>query len=154
MSNDDKKILTKNWISIMLYTGPKNSDELIRTGCKIMVFGWEYDDFIKIIGEMVTERIISKMTDGSFILNEKGLYNVKKNSIVPLLNLCDNSEYVSAFIEKNKENCDYLFVTKLYTEKIEEKRESLIVTYAVGHFDKLATILTLAKEFLANPPSG
>jgi len=153
MSVEEKKELTKDWIGLMLYTGPKTSDELINIGCKVMVYGWEYEEFNSILNEMVDDESIIQYNSGKYALETKGRFNVKKKSIVPLLQLLDNPEYTSSFIEKNRENCDYQFLEMLYSERIEDKRESMIVKYGERGYHLLGPTISLVKEFLQNPPS-
>ena len=156
MGIEEKKQLTKDWICTMLYTGPKDFQDLIKEGCKVMVYGWEYDEFVKIVSGMVTDSTIF-LSGSNYNLTTKGLYNVKKNTVVPLLNLTANSQYAQAFIQKNKENCDYLFLESLTTLKTEKDKENRIIEYAKNNYDKLAKIIFLiTKSALdsTSTPSG
>ena len=141
--------LTKDWIGIMLFNGGKTTDELIRHGCKVMVYGHPYEVFLKILESMRNDETIN-LSSGNYNLEQKGLYEVKRKSIVPLLNLIDNSEYTSSFIETNKSNCDTEFIYSLEQIKNEEQQELGILNYGVKHYDKLAPIINLINTFFEN----
>jgi len=87
---------------------------------------------------------------GVYNLNRKGLFDVKRNTIVPFLNLTETPEYRTIFVEKNKQNCDYLFINTLFATKTEEQKELLILDYGVKHFEKLSTLISLINVFLHN----
>lgn len=149
MSSDSGKSqreLTKDWITMMVYASEQTIESLIREGCKVMVFSWEYDEFHEILNEMQGEETL--YVEGvNFALTSKGLFNVKKNSIVPLLKLVENEEYTKKFIEKNKENCDYQFIEILASQKDAPSKEKQILNYAKSNYDKIATIISLITQF-------
>jgi len=141
--------LTKDWIGIMLFTGGKTTDELIRHGCKVMVYGHPYEVFLKILEGMLEDGTIN-IAAGNYGLEQKGLFEVKRKSIVPLLNLIDNPEYTSSFIETNKSNCDTEFIHSLEIIRNEEQQEQGILQYGEKHYDKLAPIINLINTFFEN----
>ena len=130
----------------MLYTQGKGMDFFVREGCKVMIYGWDFDEIKEILDEMVLDKTI-EFNGGIYTLPLKGIFNVKKSTIVPLLNLTENQAYVEAFLNKNRENCDYIFLNEVASHTNDANKESAIIAYAKNNYDKLATILSLISQF-------
>lgn len=148
MELEEKKRLTRDWICIMLYAGPRTMDFFVNEGCRVMVYGWSFEELESILQEMVNDGTITQHAPNYF-LPLKGKFNVKKSTIVPLLNLTDNPEYVAKFVEKNKENCDYQFIQQVSGTNTTQSKEALIVSYAKENYDKLATMVSLVIQFMS-----
>lgn len=145
-----KTELTRDWVTMMVYMEDRSLEELIRQGCKVMVFGWEYDDFVKILSKMEEDEIIGKDGLGTYSLTSKGLFNVKRNTIVPVLKAVSNNEYMAEFSAKNKENCDFQFLESLTGSGTDQQKEQRILNYGVANYDKLAVILNLILQNFVN----
>jgi len=100
----------------------------------------EYDDLVTILDSMRKDGMVT-IDKETYTLSLKGLFEVKKRTIVPLLKLTDNPEYVKAFIEKNKETCDSIFLNELVGMKSEFSKEAKIVEFAKNNYHKIAPII-------------
>lgn len=146
----DPKVIehAKAWICTMLYTGPKKLDFFVREGCKVMIYdALEYEDLTAILDALVIDQVIM-LNSGEYTLSLKGVFEVKKRTIIPLLNITDNPEYARAFIQKNKENCDTIFIEELANIG-GAKREPRILEYCKNNYHKIATILALVVKGVA-----
>lgn len=145
----DQIELAKQWICIMLYPSARNFEYFVREGCRVMIYGsLGFDELRTTLTEMVKEETIVKDSSGNYSLTLRGLFNVKQNSIVPVLNLTDNEEYVRAFIEKNQANCDLVFLNEIIKYKSDSDRESVIINYAKNNYHKLAPTIVAITKFL------
>ena len=46
MPEKTQRELTKEWVMTMLYGSGQNINQLVENGCRVMVFGIEYEEFI------------------------------------------------------------------------------------------------------------
>ena len=112
MEPKDKVALTREWIMLMLYGTPKSLDELLVHGCKIMVYGHEYDDFIEIVGGLITDKHVIHPGE-NYALGQKGIFYVKKHVIIPFLDITDDPDKLESFIAIYRERCDTDFLKNM-----------------------------------------
>lgn len=130
------------WICAMLYTGPKKLEFFVREGCKVMIYEkLEFEDLEDILKSMRDDKVITSVND-VYSLTLKGEFEVRKHTLLPILNLVENPEYAKEFIQKNKEICNTSFIDELVSLG-PLKRESRILEYSKNNYHKIATVLSL-----------
>lgn len=150
MSSKTINALTREWIMLMIFESPKTRGELIDHGCKVMVFGHEYDDFVKIIDAMDAENYLFRgITSGKHELTEKGKFYVKKHITIPLQGLTENPQRLQEFMVKYRDQCDTNFLRDLSYKKTDYDRLEMIKKFAEQNYDKIAKIIMYANEFLS-----
>jgi len=142
MSQEQKDRLTKEWIITMLYQSPKTLQNLLDEGCRVMIFGQNYDNIVKLLTELreIPNDLVEQSGE-SYMLTTRGSFEVKKHTILPLVKLTENRDMLEAFILANREKCDIEFIEKLYEDENEGRKTSTIKEFAVQNYDKIATIL-------------
>jgi len=144
--------LTKDWIMTMLYDTPKSFDDLMINGCKVMVYGHDsYDDVEKITNSLLDEKKIRKL-EGKLNLTGRGIFDVKKYTIIPLLKLTENPKYFKAFIGANREKCDVAFLEQLAEESSESYQVRKIKSHSEQNYLGIVNILQSITRFLSAYP--
>jgi len=147
MEGKDKITLTREWIMLMLFGTEKSMDQLIAHGCKVMVFGHEYDEFTTIVQKLNAEAYILKV-GGGYQLGQKGIFYVKKHITIPLETISEDPGRLNDFINKHKEQCDTNFLRDFRSFTTEEKRLEYLKKFAEQHYDKIAIIILLTLNYL------
>lgn len=137
--------LTREWIMVMLYQSPTSLSDLIAEGCRVMVFGHEYEDFLKIVQGLQSEGYISQ-TGGLNELQQKGVFYVKKHTLLPLIAITESPKLLTKFVDANKEKCDTEFLSVLAGRSDEKDKITQIKRFARQNYDKIAKILFLISE--------
>lgn len=138
----DKVDLTKEWIMLMLYGSARSRQSLIADGCRVMVYGHDFEDLVKIFDILHAQGFIEGNSK-EYRLSEKGTFYIKKNTLLPLITLAENRKTLNEFIQKYKEQCDTEFLTQLSNKTREEDKITTIKIFAKQNYDKIAVILTL-----------
>lgn len=142
MSQEQKDRLTKEWIITMLYHSPKTFQDLLDEGCRVMIYGQDYDNIIKLLGELRQGPTPFVTQSGvTYTLSTRGSFEVKKHTILPLAKLIENPDMLQAFILANREKCDIEFLERLNQDSSEAGITAVIKQFAVQNYDKIATIL-------------
>lgn len=147
MESKDKVTLTREWIMLMLFESPKSMDDLIAHGCKVMVFGHEYDGFLEIVQRLNADGYILK-AGAEYQLGQKAIFHIKKHVIIPLESIIEDPMHLNHFITKHKMECDTNFLRKYGDEATEGKRVVYLKAYAEQHYDKVAIIILLILNYL------
>ena len=112
MSEKTPEQLRKEWVMTMLYGSGKNINELVENGCRVMVFGIEYEDFIKTLVTLKDEGYISipPNVGNPCTLTTQGIFFMKKYTLLPLVKLTEQPGLLNTFINENKSrgNTDFL----------------------------------------------
>ena len=148
MEGKDKVTLTREWIMLMLLGTTKSLDELIAHGCKVMVFGHEYEEFLEIVNTLCAEGYVFESSNKSYVLNQKGIFYVKKHIIIPLERLIEDQGRLDFFIGKYKDECDTEFLKKYNGEMTEDKRTAQLKYFAEQNYHKVAIIILLILTYL------
>lgn len=148
MSDEEKIRLTKEWVLTMLYETPKSFQELVEEGCRIMVFGWEYEQFSNIIIAMKNSDKTILENDQKYRLNTKGIFEIKKHVLLPILKITEDPSLLHEFVTAHKEKCDTRFLELLGREEYEAAKISRIKEYAQNNYDKIANAVSLIITFL------
>jgi len=140
----DKIQLTREWILAMLYGKDQTSGDLIDIGCRVMVYGWEYDKFMEILQSMVQEGYIYEShTTWQYSVTEKGRFTIRKHALLPLEQLIENPDLLKRFVEANKEKCDTQFLIELSKAENKTSRLTLIKKYAEQNYENIAKIVSI-----------
>jgi len=150
MEREEKSKLTKEWVMVMLYKNPMSLDDLVINGCRVMVYGWELPEFRDIVADMIgTDKTINGRVDaGNLSLSTDGIFYIKKNTLLPLIQISEDAGLLTSFVEENKEKCDTKFLEELSTIDATVSKENKIKDFARNNYDKIAGILILLIPFL------
>jgi len=145
--------LTKEWIMTMIFDYPKTFDDLMRDGCALMIYGHKnYEDVEGLSSELISENKITRnQANQKLELTGKGIFEVKKKTILPLQKLTENHKYFEAFVVANKEKCDIEFLESLVGESDNEKI-NLTRTFSEQNYLKVSNIANLIGKFLVEHP--
>jgi len=144
MIQEQKDILTKQWFMVMLYQSPKSFDNLIENGCRVMVYGQTYENLKKLFDELQrSDTDMIKSSGGNFALTSRGSFEVKRNTILPLIKLAEDPKMLDAFIKANRETCDIQFLESLAECETEGSAIAQIKDFAKEHYSDIAKILTI-----------
>jgi len=152
MSKKDmsKKQLTKEWITIMLHQQNQSQSELIDIGCKVMVLGHEYEEFLSILDEMIDEKSIERNASiASFMLTDKGKFNLRKYIFLPFTTLLDDKSLRKEFVVYSKGKCDAFYLENFDSVDENEQIEK-IKNYSRKNYEAISKILYHAIPFIAN----
>lgn len=119
MITNETKALTKEWLLTMLFRNSCSFNDLVENGCRVMIYGHDTADDIKmILDEMIAEGLIRRNTglDYLYLLTDNGNFQLRKNTIVPLQTLLEDSKHLDAFVAANKNMCDITFLKKLSSD--------------------------------------
>ncbi|MDH3854248.1 MAG: hypothetical protein OES23_07320 [Nitrosopumilus sp.] len=148
MNTDEHVDLTKQWIMTMLYDGPKTFEKLVENGCRVMVFGHNsFDEFKDIFDSLTRDKFIDSSSAGAK-LTARGIFTVKKNTILPLLRLTENPKHFHAFVIANQEKCDITFLEILSDANGESEKIKVIKDHSVQNYIDIAKITNLIPDFL------
>ena len=152
MSNEQHVRLTKDWIMTMLFEQPRTFDDLMLHGCRVMVYGHSsYDVVDDITKSLIGENKIELRSD-VLHLTGRGIFDVRKNTMLPLLKLTENPEYFKAFVAANRERCDIEFLELFRDQPSDEHKTSVLRQHTEQHFTAIANILHRISRFLAENP--
>ncbi len=148
--------MTREWIMIMLYNGPKSIDQLINRGCKTMVFGHSsYEDFQKIVETLQNTGFIDLDVSKKphvYSLTTKSIFNIKKNTIIPLLALAENPDFYDAFVVASREKCDLEIIEMISRQPNIRKKEAYIVDYSEQKLKHVTKLLDHFFDYLKRFP--
>lgn len=151
MSQEQKDRLTKEWIITMLYQSPKTLQNLLDEGCRVMIFGQDYDNIVKLLTELQEiPNALVEQSGVSYMLTTRGSFEVKKHTILPLVKLTENRDMLEAFILANREKCDIEFLESLSEYEAESGKTGDIKQFGVQNYDKIATILNSLSQSDSN----
>ena len=156
MDKDQFKQLSKEWVMTVLYDtyGGKDIEVLTKDGCKVMVYGHDsFDDFVKIVEELVSEDNITMNEDGKYVLTPRGTFQVKKQTILPLLSLANDPKYLEAFVVANREKCDIEFLENLQATEDELDQIKYVKEFAEQHYSGISKIIKSIPDFLSENPN-
>jgi len=147
MSEQEKIRLTKEWVLTMLYNHPKTTDDLIEIGRRIMVFGWEFDEFEAILKTMEQDHTIYLNNKNQYVLTTKGNFEIKKHTLLPLFALTEDPTLLQKFIDAYRDKCDTAFLRTLSSKSLESDKILTIRRFAEQNYDKIANIISLFVTF-------
>lgn len=111
------KRLTGQWIMGMIFENSQDIEYLVKHGCKRMIFGITYDEIMDIIDILVgLNKISVDELSGTLSLTAKGYHEVKRHTILPLLELAGSSKYHDAFMIANQNKCDMEFLQSIMSQ--------------------------------------
>jgi len=149
MELEEKKALTESWIMVMLYKTPMTLDELVINGCRVMVYGWKLEEFRDIINIMVTGGMLARnTTTGKISLTTDGIFFIKQNTLLPLIQVAEEPGLLTSFVEENKEKCDTKFLEELSEIQSNDGKENRVKDFAKNNYEKIAVILIALIPFL------
>jgi len=153
MSSEQLVRLTKDWIMTMLWRQPRTFDDLMLHGCKVMVYGHSsYDVVDEITKSLIDEKKIELKVNDLLHLTGRGIFDVRKNTMLPLLKLTENPKYFEAFVEANREKCDIEFLERLQNLPSDDQKTDEVRQRTEQHFVGIVNILYRIRHFLsANP---
>ena len=141
--------LTQDWLMTMIYDKPTTFDNLIQYGCKAMIYGHDtYDDILNIVKSLQETGHIKRI-DGKLHLTGRGIFYVKKNTLMPLEKLTDDPKYFTSFVEANRSKCDIKFLEGLL---VSEDKTGYIQSFSQHHYLAVVKITELISIFLSHYP--
>ena len=141
--------LTKDWLMTMIYDKPTTFDNLIQYGCKAMIYGHDtYEDILDIVKSLQDTGHIKRI-DGKLHLTARGIFSVKKNTLMPLEKLTDDPKYFTSFVAANRSKCDIKFLESLLESKDKTER---IQSFSRHHYLDVERIKELISTFLSHYP--
>ena len=147
MDLECSKVTTERWIMGMLFGTPRSVDYLVENGCNRMLFGLDtFEDLETILQTLMDSGEIKINKSNEFYLSAKGIFEIKKHTILPLLELTKNVEFYEAFIIANKNICDIEFIESLCNET-EYSSITKIHEYTSQNIHKLHLILDEILKF-------
>ena len=150
MELEERKKLSKEWVMVMIYNNPMSLDGLVKNGCRVMLFGWKLPEFKNILKEMVINDLtIEKIRNViEYSLTTDGLFYIKKNTLLPLIQISEDPNLLTSFIRENKTKCDTEFLERLSNQSGTNAKESTIQEFAKNNYEKIAVILIALIPFL------
>lgn len=155
ISPEKLKELSKQWVLTMIYGESYiRIENLIESGCRVMVYGHQsYDDIENIIKELIDSEKIIMDNDRRLKLTARGIFEVQKQTILPLLELTSNKKYLEAFVIANKEKCNIEFLESLASDETKEKKVSKIKEFTKQNYLDIVKITTSIISFLNGHPN-